>query len=171
VIFGFLLIRLPQASVPPGLAFRGALLAAIGFEILKIIGAYYLAIVGRSPAASAFGSILGVLIFFNLVFRFLLFCMAWIATAMESGEAPKPAVPEPPAPPPPTERVEPTPAPAGPSPTVVAGTLVGAGAAVGVGSVTAASLWRRARRRSKAARAALVRDSSAAPEKKTSDAE
>jgi membrane protein len=171
VIFGFLLIRLPQASVPPGLAFRGALLAAVGFEVLKIIGAYYLAIVGRSPAASAFGSILGVLIFFNLVFRFLLFCVAWIATAMESGAAPKPAVPEPPAPSPSAEPVEPTPATAGPSPTVVAGTLVGAGAAVGAGSVTAASLWRRARRRSKAARAALTGDSSRAPQKHSSDAE
>jgi membrane protein len=172
VIFGFLLIRLPQATVPPGIAFRGALLAAIGFEILKIIGTYYLAIVGRSPAASAFGSILGVLIFFNLVFRFLLFCVAWIATAMESGEAPKPAVLEPPpAPPAPTEPVQPTPAPAGPSPTVVAGTLVGAGAAVGVGSVTAASLWRRARRRSKVARAALLGDSSTALDKHRSDAE
>jgi membrane protein len=170
VIFGFLLIRLPHAKVPPGLAFRGALLAAIGFEILKIIGTYYLAIIGRSPAFSAFGSVLGVLIFFNLVFRFLLFCMAWIATAMESGAAPKPAVLERPVPPP-HEPVEPTPAPAGPSPTVVAGTLVGAGAVVGVGSVTAASLWRRARRRSKAARAALLGDSSTAPEEHRSDAE
>jgi membrane protein len=170
VIFGFLLIRLPRASVPPGLAFRGALLAAIGFEILKIIGAYYLSIVGRSPAASAFGSVLGVLIFFNLVFRFLLFCMAWIATAMESVEAPKPAALRP-AVPPPAEPVEPTPAPTGPSPTVVAGTLVGAGAAVGVGSVTAASLWRRARRRSKAARAALVGDSSTPPEEHSSGSE
>jgi membrane protein len=169
LIFGFLLIRLPHVSVPPRLAFRGALLAAIGFEILKIVGAYYLRIVGRSPAASAFGSILGVLIFFNLVFRFLLFCVAWIATAMESGHAPKPAVLVPPAPSP-TEPVEPTPAPAGPSPTVVAGTLVGAGAAVGVGSVTAARLWRRARRRSKAARAALAGDWSP-PQEHSSDAE
>ena len=171
VIFGFLLIRLPHATVPAGLAFRGALLAAIGFEILKIIGTYYLAIVGRSPAASAFGSILGVLIFFNLVFRFLLFCVAWIATAMEPAEAPKPAVLEAPAPPATTELAEPTPAPGGPSPTVVAGTLVGAGAAVGVGSVTAASLWRRAHRRSKAARAALVGDSSTASKEDSSTSE
>jgi membrane protein len=160
VIFGFMLIRLPHATVPPGLALRGALLAAAGFEILKIIGTYYLAIVGRSPAVSAFGSILGVLIFFNVVFRFLLFCMAWISTAMDPGEEPKAAVLLPPAAPP-TAPVEPPPAaPPRPSPTVVAGTLVGAGAAVGAGSITAASLWRRSRRRSKAARAALVGHSS-----------
>jgi membrane protein len=167
VIFGFLLIRLPHATVPPGLAFRGALLAAIGFEILKIVGAYYLSVVGRSPAASAFGSILGVLIFFNLVFRFLLFCVAWISTAMDPGETPKATVLQPPAAPPPIVPVEPAPAASpGPSPTVVAGTLVGAGAAVGAGSITAASLWRRSRRRSKAARAALVGDSSAAPDER-----
>jgi membrane protein len=171
VIFGFLLIRLPHATVPPGLALRGALLAAVGFEILKIIGTYYLAIVGPSPAVSAFGSILGVLVFFNVVFRFLLFCMAWISTAMDPGEAPKATVLLPVAAPP-IAPVEPPPtAPPGPSPTVVAGALVGAGAAVGAGSITAAGLWRRSRRRTKAARAALVEKSSAAPQEHSSTAE
>ena len=165
VIFGFLLIRLPHAKVPLGLAVRGALLAAIGFEILKIIGAYYLAIVSHNPAVVAFGSLIGALIFLNLVFRFLLFCMAWTATAMEPSGAPKPAGLERPAPPTPVEPSEPPAAgPSGPSPTVVAGALVGAGAAVGAGSVTAASLWRRARRRSRATSAALVGDTSTAEE-------
>jgi membrane protein len=153
MIFGFLIIRLPHAKVPLRLAVRSALLAAVGFEVLKIIGTYYLAIISRNPAVVAFGSLVGALIFLNLVFRFMLFCIAWTATAMEPDEAPEAAVLAPPAPPAPAEPVDAAPAPAaapGPSPRAVAGALVGAGAALGAGSVTAASLWRRAHRRSKA---------------------
>jgi membrane protein len=149
LIFGFLLLRLPRASVPRGLGLRGALLAAVGFEVLKIVGTLYLARVSQSPAASAFGSILGVLVFLNLVFRFLLFCVAWIATGLDpydsvAGEnlADAADIARPPDQPP---AGQPAPAPA---PVAVAGALIGAGAAVGAGTMTAARWWwRRARRR------------------------
>lgn len=143
VIFGFLLLRLPRATVPRGLGLRGALLAAVGFEILKVIGTFYLAKIGRSPAASALGSVLGVLVFLNLVFRYLMFCVAWIATGLDAYDS-KPDLVAPPTPPA-TERTA-----RAPSPAAVAGTLLGAGAAVGVGTVGAARWWwRRSRRRSK----------------------
>ncbi|MEP6852259.1 MAG: YhjD/YihY/BrkB family envelope integrity protein [bacterium] len=81
VIFGFLLIRLPKAEVPRYVALRGALLAALGFEVLKIFGTYYITRVSTSPTAGIFGSVLGILVWLNLVFRFLLYCTAWTATA------------------------------------------------------------------------------------------
>lgn len=81
VIFGFLLVRLPRAEVARDVALRAALLAAIGFEILKIFGTYYIAKVSTSPTAGIFGSVLGILVWLNLVFRYLLYCTAWTATA------------------------------------------------------------------------------------------
>ena len=81
LIFLFLVIRLPRSEVPRGVAVRGAVLAAVGFEILKVAGTYYIARVTRSPSAAAFGTIIGVLVWLNLVFRFLLYCTAWTASA------------------------------------------------------------------------------------------
>lgn len=79
-IFGFLLVRLPKAEVPRGLALRGALLAAVGFEILKLFGTYYIAKVSSNASYGAFGTIIGVLVWLNLVFRYLMYCTAWTAT-------------------------------------------------------------------------------------------
>ena len=94
IIFGFLLIRLPKQSVPRGLAVRASVLAAVGFEILKLFGTYYIARVAKSPTVGTFGSIIGVLVWLNLVFRYLLYCTAWTATGVrdrpvvETGAAP-----------------------------------------------------------------------------------
>jgi membrane protein len=79
-ILGFLLFRLPRASVPRGTALRAAILAAVGFEILKLIGTYYIKSTSKNPAVATFGPIIGVLLFLNLAFRFLLYCTAWTAT-------------------------------------------------------------------------------------------
>ena len=59
---------------------RAAVLAAVGFEILKVVGTYYIATTTKNPAVATFGPIIGVLLFLNLVFRFLLYCTAWTAT-------------------------------------------------------------------------------------------
>lgn len=93
-IFGFLIVRLPRATVGFGLALRGTVLMAVGFEILKLFGTYYIARVASSPTVGAFGSIIGILVWFNLVFRYLLYCTAWTATgagrpsAVQAGLAP-----------------------------------------------------------------------------------
>jgi len=58
----------------------GALLAAVGFEILKLIGGFYLSLVSNSVSAGVFGSVVGILLFIFLACRFLLFCVAWTAT-------------------------------------------------------------------------------------------
>ena len=42
-MFFFVLVRLPVVDVPARIGIRGALLAAVGFEILKIVGTYTVA--------------------------------------------------------------------------------------------------------------------------------
>ncbi len=61
--------------------FRGTLLAAIGFEIIKIIMTMTLPKLATSPSGAAFGSVIGLMAFFYFFARLTLFCAAWIATA------------------------------------------------------------------------------------------
>ena len=56
IIFGWLLVRLPRATVPRRVAIRSALLAAVGFEALKIIGSYTIAATSHSVAAGPFAA-------------------------------------------------------------------------------------------------------------------
>lgn len=97
LIFVWVLSRLPRTPVSARSALRGALAAAIGFEILKRIATFYLAGVSGGPLGALFGPIIGLLVFANLVSRFLLFITAWAATAKENMlpeqvEPPAPAV-------------------------------------------------------------------------------
>jgi membrane protein len=124
LIYGWILIRLPDGQVSRRTAFRTSLLAAIGFEILKILGTYYIARITSSPAYSVIGPALGVLVFINLVSRYSLFCAAWAATATDAVSEVDP-VRQPVAGPPVG------PARAGFSPAGVAAALVTAGATLG----------------------------------------
>ena len=135
LIYGWILIRLPDAQVSRRTAFRTSLLAAVGFEILKIVGTYYIARVTSSPAYSLIGPALGVLVFINLVSRYSLFCAAWAATARDAEQAVDP-LRQPVAGPPVG------PARAGFSPAGVAAALLTAGATLGA----AATVGLRARR-------------------------
>jgi membrane protein len=96
LVFLWVLSRLPRERVSARSAVKGAIAAAIGFEVLKQVFTIYLEIVTDSPAGQLFGPILGLLLFANLVSRFLLFITAWTATAKENMIAPVP-VPPPPA--------------------------------------------------------------------------
>jgi membrane protein len=148
LIFSWVLGRLPEARAPARIVFRGALLAAVGFGLLKVIGTYYIARVAHSPTVGAFGSIIGVLVWIDLVSRYLLYCAAWTASAVPP--SPEPASPErlPPEPAPivPMSAPEPGP-PARPAMSLlrVATSLFGAGVAVGGGAVAALTAHRRRR--------------------------
>lgn len=84
LVFLWVLSLLPRERVASSSAIRGAVLAAVGFEILKQVGGIYLASVTSSPSGALFGPIIGLLVFANLVARFLLFVTAWTATAHEN---------------------------------------------------------------------------------------
>ena len=85
IIFWWVLVRIPEQSVERSVAFKGALMASVGFEILKIVGTYTIAHASKSQTAGPFASILAVLIWIQLVSRFLLFCCAWLATVTAEG--------------------------------------------------------------------------------------
>ncbi|HKS49502.1 MAG TPA: inner membrane protein YhjD [Amycolatopsis sp.] len=84
LVFLWLLSRLPREHVTARSAIKGAIIAAIGFEVLKQAATVYLSAVTTSPASALFGPIIGLLVFANLVARFLLFVTAWTATAKEN---------------------------------------------------------------------------------------
>ncbi|HEY0403349.1 MAG TPA: YhjD/YihY/BrkB family envelope integrity protein, partial [Blastococcus sp.] len=90
VIFLWLLRVVPSISLPLRRLLPGALFGAAGFEVLKLIGGYYLSLISTSVTASAFGGAVGLLVWINLVARFAFFTAAWTAT-LRSVEAVSPA--------------------------------------------------------------------------------
>jgi membrane protein len=100
VVFLWLLRVVPSISHPLRLLVRGALFGAAGFEVLKVLGGYYLTLIGNSVTASAFGGAVGLLVWINVVARFAFFTAAWTATlrAVEAlAPAPRPDVAQVPA--------------------------------------------------------------------------
>jgi membrane protein len=83
VVFVWVIARLPREPVPARSAVRAAVLGTVGLVVLQQIMAIYLATVTTSPAGVAFGPVLGLLIFINVVSRFILFVTAWAATVRE----------------------------------------------------------------------------------------
>lgn len=134
LVFLWVLTRLPRQPVNVRSALRGALFAAVGFELLKQLATIYLGLVGNSPTGALFGPLFGLLVFANLVARLLLFVTAWTATAPENLEPAAPPRPPAPAVIRPAVNVR-----KGPRVRDAAG-LLGAGALVGL-------IWGRARRR------------------------
>ncbi len=61
--------------------FRGSLIAAIAFEVLKFALTFILPKVLTGTTGAVFGPIVGLLFFFNLVATVVLFVAAWIATS------------------------------------------------------------------------------------------
>ncbi len=84
LVFLWVIARLPRERVALRSAVKGAAFAAVGFVILQQAATLYLASVTNSPAAALFGPVLGLLVFANLVARFLLLVTAWTATAREN---------------------------------------------------------------------------------------
>ncbi len=84
LVFVWVIARLPRQPVTLRSAMRAALLAAIGFEVLKQVFAVYLAQVSDSPTGQLFGPVIGIMVFAYFVSRFLLLVTAWAATAREN---------------------------------------------------------------------------------------
>jgi membrane protein len=91
IIFWWVLVRLPRIDIPGRLALKGALLTAVGFEVLKIVGSYTIAHTANSPTAGPFAGIIAILIWIQLVARWLLFACAWTAVLADDAG---PQIPE-----------------------------------------------------------------------------
>jgi membrane protein len=124
LVFLWVLAKLPRKPFSLRSAAKGAAAAAVVFEVLKQGGTLYLSTVTSSPAGAAFGPVIGVLFFANLVAQSLLFITAWTATAREN------LLRDPPVPPPPAVIRPVVEVRSGPSPRAAAG-LVGAGLLLG----------------------------------------
>ena len=86
LLFLWIFWRLPRHKPRKKALFRGTLLAAIGFEVIKFIMTLTLPKLASSPSGAAFGSVLGLMAFFYFFARLTLFCAAWIATAKYSDD-------------------------------------------------------------------------------------
>ncbi|MFD9887924.1 YhjD/YihY/BrkB family envelope integrity protein [Amycolatopsis sp. NPDC059027] len=84
LVFLWVIARLPREHATFRSAVKGAIFAAVGFVILQQVATIYLNSVLKSPAAALLGPVIGLLVFANLVSRFLLFVTAWTATAREN---------------------------------------------------------------------------------------
>ena len=80
-LFLFLLTRLPKVATPIRQVFKGAVLGAVGFEILKTLGSLLVKSATHNPVYGAFAVVVGLLIWINYLSRFTLFVAAWTVTA------------------------------------------------------------------------------------------
>ncbi|GGK56641.1 inner membrane protein YhjD [Nocardia camponoti] len=90
-VFAWMIARLPREPVSLRSAFKAAALAAIAFEIFKLIAAIYLRAVMTSPVGATFGSIIGLMVFSYVTFRILLLATAWAATSKLNAQQVHPA--------------------------------------------------------------------------------
>jgi membrane protein len=109
----------------------GAVFGAVGFEVLKLVGNWYLTLIGSNVTAQTLGGFVGLIVWINVVARFAFYTASWTAT-IPSIEHAHTLVPHGP--------VGPTPLPevalvrergAGPSPGRLTLGLLAAGALVG----------------------------------------
>lgn len=83
-LFVWVIARMPRERVALHSALRGALLAAIVFEIFKRVAVIYLEKVMSGPAGATFGPIIGIMVFSYITARITLFATAFAATSEES---------------------------------------------------------------------------------------
>lgn len=82
LVFSYLLVGLPRIfGQPRRIVLEAALMGAVGFEILKQALAAYVAGVAAKSVYGAFGTPIALLLWINFMCRWLLYCVAWTATA------------------------------------------------------------------------------------------
>ena len=81
LLYAFLFLRLPEPGGSRRDILGGAVFGAIGFEILKSVGAIYIAHTTHNPLYASFAVVIGLLVWTNLVARLFLFAAAWAVTA------------------------------------------------------------------------------------------
>ncbi|MDO5731092.1 YhjD/YihY/BrkB family envelope integrity protein [Corynebacterium sphenisci] len=97
VLFFWMLTALPRGEVPLGSTAKGAIIGAVGLELVKQLGSVFFSNALANPAGAAFGPIIGVMVVLYLVWRITMYASAWAATseaalAMQPVDAPPPAI-------------------------------------------------------------------------------
>ena len=92
LLFTWMIARLPRESVSFRSSVRAGLIAAVAFEVFKLVASIYLRSVLTGPAGATFGPVFGLMVFAYITARLILFSTAWAATTPENlGEEPIPA--------------------------------------------------------------------------------
>lgn len=154
LLFAWMFTRLPGVPIRFRTVLRGALFAAVGYEILKVVGTTYIAGVTSNPTYGPLAGAIGLLVWIDLVSRFLLLSASWTATGAQPVdpdeiEAREEGFAEPVDARPRRGIVGPAPEDARESanPAAVAGALVGTGALLGAGATAAGTRYLRRRNR------------------------
>ncbi len=87
VLFYAFFRLLASARTPRRALWHGALLGAVGFEILKQISSYLLAATRNAPAFQAFGIALILLVWINYFSRIVVYAAAWAHTSLQARAA------------------------------------------------------------------------------------
>jgi membrane protein len=89
VLFVYMFTRLPRVSQPFKNVLKSAVFGAIGFGIIKFAGAYYVARTTSKGEATygAFAVVVGLLLFLNLVSRWILLTAAFAVTRPYDSDA------------------------------------------------------------------------------------
>lgn len=80
LIFLAVFTRLSGTNAPHKHVGKGALVAAVGFELLKTAGAFLTGHITGNPVYASFAVLVGVLIWMNLLSRMTFLVVAWTAT-------------------------------------------------------------------------------------------
>jgi membrane protein len=80
VLFAVMFVGMSGTHIPSGALRRGAVLAAVGYEVLKVCASVLLGHTVRNPVYATFSVAVGLLVWINLVTRMTLFAAAWTAT-------------------------------------------------------------------------------------------
>ena len=83
LLFMYLFTVLPEDRQPWPVVRRGALMGAIGLAVLQYSTGLLFSLFQQSRAASIFGPVIVLMLFFNLFAQLILFVAAWIATACQ----------------------------------------------------------------------------------------
>ncbi len=86
-VFMYLFVWLPRVS-PRRRVLHGALLGAVGLEVLKLIGTWLIGRTTNNPIYGVFAVMVGLLIWINVVTRWTLFVAAWTVTDSYAGDVP-----------------------------------------------------------------------------------
>jgi membrane protein len=89
LLFVYMFTRLPKVSQPFRKVLKSAVFGAVGFEIIKFAGAFYVARTTSKGQATygAFAVVVGLLLFLNLVSRWILLTAAFAVTKPYDSDA------------------------------------------------------------------------------------
>lgn len=82
MVFALLYGVLPGVRTPLRTLLHGAVLGAVGFEVLKLVGTWLIGRTTNNPVYGAFAIMVGLLIWINFVSRITLLAAAWTATGI-----------------------------------------------------------------------------------------